>query len=222
MRQRQWQVPDHVVMPGGNMGNSSAFGKAFSEMRRMGLIDRIPKLSVIQAEGAAPLARLFSNLVQSGTGTQQQAQIEMVAHPRTLATAIKIGAPVSWKKALRAVLQSDGNVISVSESELADAKAVIGFEGIGCEPASAATVAGIKKLVVMGKIGADESVVAILTGHVLKDPDYVSHYHRGTLSLATGTDGHGEKSQAIVGSFRNAPVRVAATKDAIVERLQRQ
>jgi threonine synthase len=222
MMQRGWQVPDHVVVPGGNMGNSSALGKGFDEMKRMGLIDRIPRLSIIQAEGASPLANLFSALTRSGNSkeTQLQAEIERVTDPQTLATAIKIGAPVSWKKALRAVIQSDGNVISVSEQELADAKAMIGLEGIGCEPASAATVAGIKKLVAAGKIGQDESVVAVLTGHVLKDPDYVTHYHRGTLALDAGAGEHGKESQVILGAFRNAPVRVAATKDAIVRSLE--
>jgi threonine synthase len=221
MMQCNWRVPDHVVVPGGNMGNSSALGKGFEEMRLMGLIDRVPKLSIIQAEGAAPLAQLFSRLTQSG-GTNQKlepADIENVAHPRTLATAIRIGAPVSWKKALRAVVQSKGNIISVSEQELADAKAMVGLEGIGCEPASAATVAGIKKLVAEKKIGKDESVVGVLTGHVLKDPDYVSSYHRGTLSLdASGKVG--AKPEAIPGGFRNPPVRVAATKDAIVKSLE--
>jgi threonine synthase len=211
-------------VPGGNMGNSSALGKGFDEMRHMGLIDHVPKLSIIQAEGASPLARLFSSVMKSGETNErlQIAQIETVARPRTLATAIKIGAPVSWKKALRAVVQSQGNIISVSEQELADAKAMIGLEGIGCEPASAATVAGIKKLVAQKKIGKDESVVGVLTGHVLKDPDYVSHYHRGVLSLDTGAEGDGEKAQPIPGAFCNTPVRVAATKDAIIRRLQHE
>jgi threonine synthase len=224
MAQRNWQVPDHVVVPGGNMGNSSALGKGFEEMRRMGLIDRVPKLSIIQAEGASPLARLFSNLSQAGSAKEKLhlAQIETVADPRTLATAIRIGAPVSWKKALRAAVQSQGSIISVSEQELADAKAMIGLEGIGCEPASAATVAGIKKLVAQNKIRKDESVVGVLTGHVLKDPDYVSHYHRGTLSLDVGAGGHGEKARPIPSGFRNPSVRVAARKDAIVASLERE
>jgi len=104
---------------------------------------------------------------------------------------------------------------------LADAKAMIGREGIGCEPASAATVAGIKKLTAGGKIGQNESVVAVLTGNVLKDPDYVAHYHRGTLSLETGAQVDGAKSQPVSGAFRNAPRRVAATKDAIIESVER-
>ena len=217
MMQRDWQVPDHVVVPGGNMGNSSALGKGFAEMKRMGLIDHVPKLSIVQAEGAAPLAQLFSKLGQSNRAPE----IETVSNPKTLATAIKIGAPISWKKALRAVLQSGGNVISVTEQELADAKAMIGREGIGCEPASAATVAGIKKLTAAGKIGKNEAVVAVLTGNVLKDPDYVAHYHRGTLSLETGAQVDGAKSQLVSGAFRNAPRRVAATKEAIIESVER-
>jgi len=217
MMQFDWQVPDHVVVPGGNMGNSASLGKGFSEMKRMGLIDRIPKLNIIQAEGAAPLAQLFSKLGQSNTAQE----IEKISHPRTLATAIKIGAPISWKKALRAVLQSGGNVISVTEQELADAKAMIGREGIGCEPASAATVAGIKKLTAAGKIEKNESVVGVLTGNVLKDPDYVAHYHRGTLSLETEAKIDGAGFQPISGALRNAPRRVAATKDAIIDSLER-
>jgi threonine synthase len=192
-------------------------------MKRMGLISRVPKLSIIQADGAAPLAHLFSKMGNSAASQSAPLEIETIAQPRTLATAIRIGAPVSWKKALRAVLQSGGNVISVSEAELADAKAVIGLEGIGCEPASAATVAGIKKLVAAGVIGRNDSVVAVLTGHVLKDPDYVSRYHRGGLSLARDTNAAhaGEAPEPIAGSFRNEPIRVAATKEAIVKLLQR-
>ena len=143
-------------VPGGNMGNSTALGKGFQELLDLGLIDRLPKLSVIQAEGAAPVARLFATLdrKQSAGGDTLPDAMAPVENPRTLATAIKIGAPVSWKKALRAVLRSGGEVISVSEQEIADAKAMIGRDGIGCEPGSATTVAGIKKLVAAGKIRA--------------------------------------------------------------------
>jgi threonine synthase len=111
-------------------------------------------------------------------------------------------------------------VIAVSEQEIADAKAMIGRDGIGCEPASATTVAGMKKLVASGHIGREESVIGVLTGHVLKDPDYISHYHRGTLSLDAGAnDG---PAQPITGTFRNAPERVAATRAAILEILERR
>src|SRR6202142_863306 len=168
MHQCAWQVPDHVVVPGGNMGNSSALGKGFSEMLRLGLIDRLPKLSVIQAEGSAPLAHLFATLPTKrlADATNLPESLEPVAHPHALATAIKIGAPVSWRKALRAVLESPGQIITVSEQEIADAKAIIGRDGIGCEPASATTVAGIRKLVVAKHIRPEESVVSVPTGQL--------------------------------------------------------
>jgi threonine synthase len=141
--------------------------------------------------------------------------LKIVEKPQTLATAIKIGAPVSWRKSLRAVLRSRGQIITVSEQEIADAKAMIGRDGIGCEPASATTVAGIKKLVAAKHIKPEETVVAVLTGHVLKDPDYVSNYHRGTLSIDTG---HGP--QSIAGAFRNVPQRAAANKSAVLKILE--
>lgn len=224
LQQCEWQVPDHVVVPGGNIGNSSALGKGFDEMLRLGLIDRQPKLHVIQAEGAAPLAHLFATINATGGGDAGHLpnNLENVRDPRTLATAIKIGAPVSWQKSLRAVLRSNGSVITVSEQEIADAKAIIGRDGIGCEPASATTVAGIRKLVKAEKIHADESVIAVLTGHVLKDPDYVSHYHRGTLSLDVAEHGEAAKPLQIPGEFRNAPEKIAASKDAILESLERR
>ena len=192
LEQLDWRVPDHVVVPGGNLGNSSALGKGFAEMKTLGLIDRLPKISVIQAEGAAPLAHAFAKNAKT-----VPAEIEFVEHPNTLATAIKIGSPVSWQKALRAVIESGGEVLSVTETELADAKAVIGRDGIGCEPASAATLAGIKKLVASGKIRKDETVVAVLTGHVLKDPNYVSNYHRGTLAIESHEPGKPASREAI-------------------------
>jgi threonine synthase len=223
MEQCEWSVPDHVVVPGGNMGNSSALGKGFEEMRQLGLIERLPKLSVIQAEGSAPLAQPFARLKEEPQSDRTSIPEELtpVENPQTLATAIKIGLPVSWKKALRSVIHSQGQVITVGEQEIADAKALIGSDGIGCEPASATTVAGIRKLVAAGFIRREESIVAVLTGHLLKDPDYVSHYHRGTLSLEPGTKDGTTESQPIKGSFCNAPVQVAASKSAILERLRR-
>jgi len=224
MEQCLWQVPDHVVVPGGNMGNSTALGKGFQELIELRMIDRLPKLSVIQAEGAAPLARLFEtlDLRQTAGGEHLPETMAPVKNPRTLATAIKIGAPVSWKKALRAVLRSGGKVIAVSEQEIADAKAMIGRDGIGCEPGSATTVAGIKKLVAAGHIRADENVIAVLTGHMLKDPDYVSQYHRGTLGLDSGGTDGSAPSRPIDGAFQNSPERVAANKGAILATLERR
>ena len=197
--QLNWDVPDHLVVPGGNLGNSSAFGKGFRDLLAAGLIDRLPRISVIQAEGAAPFARLFAN---------NGAQLVDDEHPHTLASAIKIGAPISWPKALRAVHDNDGRVLSVSEQEIADAKAVIGRDGIGCEPASATTVAGIRRLVGDGFIKPDESVVAVLTGHLLKDTDYVIKYHSSKLEADWLPEGLGR----IVGQFRNEPERVSVDR----------
>ncbi|HJP93365.1 MAG TPA: threonine synthase [Pyrinomonadaceae bacterium] len=173
-----WRVPDQLVVPGGNLGNSSAFGKGFRELARSGLIERQPKITVVQAAGAAPFAHFYADASQTFVNEE---------HPQTLASAIKIGAPVSWQKAWRAVSETSGSVITVTEQEIADAKAMIGRDGIGCEPASATTVAGIRKLVEDGVIKADESVVAVLTGHLLKDTDYVMKYHSGTLVAPDGS-----------------------------------
>jgi threonine synthase len=189
--QFEWRVPDHLVVPGGNLGNSSAFGKGFRELQQSGLIDRRPKITVVQAEGAAPFARFYS---------EHDSEFVNEEHPKTLASAIKIGAPVSWQKAWRAVQETGGGVITVTEHEIADAKAVIGRDGIGCEPASATTVAGIRKLVTQGAIKESETVVAVLTGHVLKDTDYVMRYHGETLVAPDG--------EAIRGSFTNSPIAV--------------
>ena len=223
MEQCGWRVPDHVVVPGGNLGNSTAFGKGFAEMLALGLVDRMPKLSVIQAEGSAPFARLFAGLKRSRSANEAAMPKELTpqGNPQTLATAIKIGAPVSWKKSLRAVVRSGGEVTAVSEQEIADAKAMIGRDGIGCEPASATTIAGIRKLVAAGHIRPNESVIAVLTGHLLKDPDYVSNYHRGTLSMPPDADGN-RSGQAIAGAFRNVPEQAAASKSAVLELLRRR
>jgi len=176
--QLEWQSPDHLVVPGGNLGNSSAFGKGFRELVAAGLLDRQPQITVVQAEGAAPFARFYR---------EQAPELVDDDHPQTLASAIKIGAPVSWKKAWSAVRDTGGRVLTVTEQEIADAKAVIGRDGIGCEPASATTVAGIRKLVNENVIKNDESVVAVLTGHLLKDTDYVIKYHEGRLVAPDGT-----------------------------------
>lgn len=222
LEQYGWNVPDHMVVPGGNMGNGSALGKGFDELLRLGLIDRLPKLSIVQAEGAAPLARFFAELNRRSDRRESELpdELEPVKSPETMATAIQIGSPVSWRKALRAVLESGGLIITVSEEEIADAKAMIGCDGIGCEPASATTVAGVKKLVAAGQMRRHEDVVAVLTGHILKDPDYTGNYHRGTLSLKVNEKN--TPQHAVEGKFRNPPERVAASKSAILESLQRR
>ena len=176
--QRDWKVPDWVVLPGGNLGNTSAFGKALREAKQIGLIDRLPKLAVIQAEGSAP----FQDFMARGAK-----EFHAVKKPETLATAIKIGDPVSWPKALLEVTTTGGVVEKVTEQEIADAKAVIGKAGIGCEPASAATLAGIRKLTASGVMNKDADVVAVLTGNVMKDPDYIYKYHTGQLDAPGGT-----------------------------------
>jgi threonine synthase len=198
MEQCQWQAPDWIVLPGGNLGNSSAFGKALHEMAELGLINRIPRLAIIQAEGASPLYELLAS--------SDRRAFKPFAHPQTLATAIKIGNPVSWKKALRALEWTKGVVERVTEQEIADAKAIIGRDGVGCEPASAATLAGIRLLVASGVISPADDVIAVLTGNLLKDPDYTIGYHTEDLSLDTS---------AIKGSFRNRPARVAADREEI-------
>lgn len=199
MDQRDWRVPDWVVLPGGNLGNTSAFGKALREMKALGLIGRLPRLAVIQAEGSAPFFDLYR--------ATDRSRLNAVTHPETLATAIKIGDPISWPKALHEVLTSGGVVEKVTEQEIADAKAVIGRCGIGCEPASAATLAGIRKLTAAGTIAGSADVVAVLTGNVLKDPDYIHRYHTGTLNAPDGT--------LLRSTFANPPVLVPAEANRI-------
>lgn len=199
MDQRDWRPPDWVVLPGGNLGNTSAFGKGLRGMLDMGLIDRLPRLAVIQAEGSAP----FFDLMR----TKTRSALTAVEHPETLATAIKIGDPVSWPKALHEVVNSGGTVEKVTEQEIADAKAVIGACGIGCEPASAATLAGIRKLTQAGVIDREADVVAVLTGNVLKDPDYIYRYHTGKLEAHGGVP--------IRSTFGNQPTVVPNDADRI-------
>lgn len=199
-----WQVPDHLIVPGGNLGNSAALGKGFMEMRTLGLVGRAPKISVIQAEGANPLVRSVRDF-----GGERLEPVE--AHTR--ASAIRIGNPASWRKAVRVIRETGGWVEQVTEAEIALAKAEIGAEGIGCEPASAVTLAGLKKLRVGGKVRAEESVVLLLTGHTLKDPDYTIHYHRAQLLEEGETAELGEK---IRGSQRGTVELEASETQAMV------
>jgi len=171
IQQLRWQVPDWIVVPGGNLGNSSAFGKALHELHQLGFIDRLPRLAIIQAEGANPLYQSFRRGFD---------QLEPM-HAETVATAIKIGNPVNYAKAVRSLKWTNGVVEQVSDQEIMDAKAMIDRQGIGCEPASACSLVGVKKLVEQGIIKPEERVVGILTGHVLKDPDAVIDYHSNRL-----------------------------------------
>jgi threonine synthase len=232
--QRDWNPPDWIVLPGGNLGNTSAFGKALREAHQAGLISKMPRLAVIQAEGAAPFYELFiasldGSLDQPdpratselwggspdprGTPSSRSTRVlHPVQNPETLATAIRIGDPVSWPKALYEVRSSNGVVEKVSEQEIADAKAQIGRCGIGCEPASAATLAGIRKLTETGLIKKNADVVAVLTGNLLKDPDYIYRYHTGKLESPGGN--------LIESRYGNQPIVVPNDPDRIAELLR--
>ena len=170
--QMNWEVPDHLIVPGGNLANGSALGKAFLEMKLLGLTDRVPRITIVQAEGANPLYRSMHDW-----NGEKLVPVEA----NTRASAIRIGNPASWKKAVKIVRATSGWVEQASEADIALAKAEIGAEGIGCEPASAVTLVGLKKLLAAGRVDVSQSVVLILTGHTLKDSDYTINYHRGTL-----------------------------------------
>jgi len=205
--QMEWEVPDHVVVPGGNLANSSALGKGFLEMKELGLTTRVPRISIIQAEGANPLVRAMAE-----SGGERLEPVR--AHTR--ASAIRIGNPASWRKAARVLQLTGGWAEQVSEAEIAVAKAEIGAEGIGCEPASAVTLAGLKKLVQQGKVSANESVVLLLTGHTLKDSDYTIQFHRGELLTEAESAGLTEEIEAV----RRNPVELDASVDEVLRVLE--
>jgi threonine synthase len=171
LQQRNWEPPDWICVPAGNLGNTSAFGKALKELYELGLMEKIPHIASIQAKDAAPFYHLYS---------RNLTKLEAI-DARTIASAIKIGNPVSWKKAIKAIHYTQGVVEEVSDSEIMNAKAILDASGIGCEPASAASVAGAKKLHEKRIIQEDEEVVCILTGNLLKDPTSTVSYHLGKL-----------------------------------------
>jgi threonine synthase len=207
MEQFDWQAPEHIIVPGGNLGNSSALGKALAEMKELSLISTMPKLSVIQAEGANALVRTVR---EAGGKKLVPVQAD------TMATAIRIGNPGSWKKAVRVLEATGGTVEQVSEVEIAAAKAEIGADGIGCEPASAVTLAGLKKLVKRGFVKPEETVVLILTGHLLKDPEFTLKFHRGDLLAGT----RHEKEAGILAPLQRAPIVLDASVDAVLKALE--
>jgi threonine synthase len=218
----RWDVPDWIVVPGGNLGNSSAFGKAFIELMHLGLIDRVPRRAVINASGARTLYELVvGRHLRWGNGLPQGAEVEGYYHElstneikaSTIASAIEINRPVNLKKCLRALDFCDGVVCAVSDQEIMDAKARVGAGGLGCEPASAAGVAGAKRLRDDGVIAPSDRVVCVLTGHQLKDPTATVAYH--------STDQ--EQFDRVLGSrgvqragFANRPVVVANDLDIII------
>jgi threonine synthase len=168
LQQLGWEPPDWIVLPAGNLGNTAAFGKALVEARGWGLISRVPRLAAVQAQGAAPFALGFAD----GFATRHRVKAE------TVATAIRIGDPASWDRAVRAIRETRGVVLTASDTEILEAKAAVDVSGVGCEPASAASVAGVRALVRSKMITPGDRVVAVLTGHVLKDPGMLLTYHR--------------------------------------------
>jgi threonine synthase len=167
LEQLAWEPPDWIVLPAGNLGNTAAFGKALREAREWGLIDRLPRLAAVQAAGAAPFARSFAE------GFAQRHRVKA----ETVATAIRIGDPASYDRAVQSIRETDGVVLATPDEELLEAKAAIDASGIGCEPASAVTLAGIRQLVRSGQLKPADRVVAVLTGHILKDPGLLLKYH---------------------------------------------
>lgn len=217
-----WEIPDWIVVPGGNLGNSSAFGKAFLELKHLGLIDRIPRLAVINAQGARTLDELVGQHQLTWNDGLPDAQItkgyfdQMDAEGRrasTIASAIEINRPVNLKKCLRALAACDGVVRHVSDQEILDAKARVGAGGLGCEPASAASVAGARKLREEGIIAPSDRVVCILTGHQLKDPTATVAYHSADQDQFEKVLGSRGVKRA---GFANRPVLVANDLDDIV------
>jgi threonine synthase len=221
----EWQVPDWIVVPGGNLGNCSAFGKAFTELRELGLIDRVPRLAIINATGANTLYELVEN--QGLTWNQGRFDQEKITayyqhlddediHAHTLASAIEIGRPVNLPKALRALDTLNGVVRQIDDPTIMNYKALVGRYGFGCEPASATSVAGAHHLVEQGVIGKDQTVVCILTGHVLKDPDATVKYHTGVDVKAIQDQAPRSKP---TGLLAQPPISVPDELEAIITAL---
>jgi threonine synthase len=169
LRQLGWNAPDWIALPAGALGNTAAMGKALREAKELGLISKVPRVLAVQAAGAAP----FADSYKRGFTDRPTVRAE------TIATAIRIGDPASWDRAVRTIRETNGHVVAVTDEEILDAKAVIDAAGVGCEPASAASVAGVRAVLARGVIAKDASVVCILTGHLLKDPETVAMYHAG-------------------------------------------
>ncbi len=194
LQQLDWNVPDWFIIPGGNLGNNTALSKALMELYELEIIKKIPRIAVIQAAGANPLYTMWKN----------KTSFVPVKNPETIATAIKIGNPISWEKSLRGIEWSNGVVEEATEQEIMEAKAMVDAAGIGAEPASCCVVAGAKKLVAAGVIDKKASAVGILTGNLLKDPDAVINYHFDKL-----------RGIGVNGQFKNMPVQIPATIEAV-------
>jgi threonine synthase len=188
------QSPDRIVVPVGNAGNISAIWKGFTEFHNLGFVKTLPKMTGIQAEGAAPIAEAIK------TGSKD---IKPVAKPETIATAIRIGAPVSWKKAVNAIRDSGGTAETVTDDEILDAQKMLSrLEGLFVEPASASSIAGLKKLVENGTIDKDERIVCVTTGHGLKDPDVAIRMSEKPLEV----DAEVEAIERVLGLKRTVTV----------------
>jgi threonine synthase len=199
-------LPDWIIVPGGNLGNTSAFGKALIEMKALGLIDRVPRLAVIQAEGASPFARAAQGNFQHFEPMQ----------PKTVATAIRIGNPVNYDKAVRAIRFTSGVVTSVTDAEILQAKHDLDRQAIGCEPASAATLAGLRRLTSEHVVRPGESALLIITGNLLKDPDT-------TIALATGqTAALGVQRDPSLDTCTNQPRHVPSDPETIAHIIEEE
>jgi threonine synthase len=170
LQQLGWRAPDWIVLPAGNLGNTSAFGAALLNAVDLGLIEKMPRIAAVQASGAAPFAASY----------REDFRERHTVRAETVATAIRIGDPASYTRAVRVIRETNGVVLAVDDAAILDAKAVVDASGVGCEPASAASVAGVRELVRRGEISRGDSVVAVLTGHILKDPGILLQYHRET------------------------------------------
>jgi threonine synthase len=222
----RWEVPDWIVVPGGNLGNVSAFGKAFAELLELGLVKRVPRLAVINAAGADTFFKLYEGLglrwnkgqpdLAKSTGYFGELDASK-ARASTIASAIEINRPVSLHKALRALELCNGVVREVTDQEILDAKAKVGSGGLGCEPASAASIAGCRKLRREGVIGADERVVCILTGHQLKDPSATVAYHSADQNTFDEVLGKRGVRRA---TYANRAVQVPNDLDEIIKAIE--
>jgi threonine synthase len=221
-----WEVPEWVIVPGGNLGNVSAFGKAFIELMELGLIAKPPRLAVINAAGANTFYQLYERYgLRWNEGrwdgklvTQYYAGLD-AEHLRaaTIASAIEINRPVNLGKALRALDRCGGAVREVTDQEILDAKAKVGAGGLGCEPASAASVAGARKLRQEGVIEPGERVVCILTGHQLKDPTATVAYHSTDQKTFEEVLGQRGVRRA---TFANRAIQVSNDLDEIIKAIE--
>ncbi|GIW76767.1 MAG: threonine synthase [Phycisphaerae bacterium] len=220
-----WEPPDWIIVPGGNLGNCSAFGKAFEELKQLGLIKRIPRLCVVNAQGANTLYELVNQhgvVWENGYYDAQKVnqfygQLNEAGYrAHTIASAIEIGRPVNLPKALRALSIMNGVVVQVDDETIREHRAMVARYGFGCEPASAASVAGLTQLLSKGLISRDEKVVCILTGHELKDPNETVRYHTG-IDMKAVQDMAPKHEPT--GKLSNRPVVVPDTLQAIVQAL---